>query len=119
MIYFPTYSHMKKTLSDENGHNSPGSLFLAGFVAGVPAAALCTPADVIKTRIKVKEKAGQTQYKGVIDAMFKINKEEGPKAFWKGTGGKKSTNHKIYKQSLKLISLKLVCSVHHLNLESL
>lgn len=87
MIYFPTYSHMKKNLADENGHNSPGSLFLAGFVAGVPAAGLCTPADVIKTRIKVKEKAGQTQYKGVIDAFFKIYKEEGPRAFWKGTGG--------------------------------
>jgi len=88
MIYFPTYSHMKKKLSDENGHNSPGSLFCAGFIAGVPAAGLCTPADVIKTRIKVKEKAGQTQYKGVIDAMFKIQKEEGFKAFWKGTGAR-------------------------------
>ena len=44
---------MKKKLSDENGHNSPGSLFCAGFIAGVPAAGLCTPADVIKTRIKV------------------------------------------------------------------
>jgi solute carrier family 25 aspartate/glutamate transporter 12/13 len=87
MIYFPTYSHMKKKLSDENGHNSPFSLFCAGFIAGVPAAGLVTPADVIKTRIQVREKQGQTQYKGVIDAMFKINREEGPKAFWKGAGG--------------------------------
>jgi hypothetical protein len=38
--------------------------------------------------VQVREKAGLTQYKGVIDAMFKINKEEGPKAFWKGAGGK-------------------------------
>ena len=78
---------MKKKLANEDGVNNAGSLFLAGFVAGVPAAGLCTPADVIKTRIKVKEKAGQTQYKGVIDAAIKIYKEEGPKAFWKGTGG--------------------------------
>jgi solute carrier family 25 aspartate/glutamate transporter 12/13 len=87
MIYFPTYSHAKKQLADENGHNSPMSLFMAGFIAGVPAAGLCTPADVIKTRIQVRERQGQTQYKGVIDAMFKIYKEEGPRAFWKGTGG--------------------------------
>lgn len=88
MIYFPTYSHMKKSLADENGHNSVMSLFYAGLIAGVPAAGLCTPADVIKTRIQVRERQGQTQYNGVIDAMFKIYKEEGGKAFWKGSGGK-------------------------------
>ena len=88
MIYFPSYAHMKKKLADENGHNSPLSLFCAGFIAGVPAAGLVTPADVIKTRIQVREKQGQTQYKGVIDAMFKIYQEEGPRAFWKGAGAR-------------------------------
>jgi len=78
---------MKKVLADENGHNSPSSLFYSGFIAGVPAAGLCTPADVIKTRIQVKERQGQQTYKGVIDAFFKIYKEEGPRAFWKGAGG--------------------------------
>jgi solute carrier family 25 aspartate/glutamate transporter 12/13 len=87
MIYFPAYSHMKKLLADENGHNSPMSLFYSGLIAGVPAAGLCTPADVIKTRIQVRERQGQTQYNGVIDAMFKIYKEEGGRAFWKGAGG--------------------------------
>ena len=78
---------MKKVLSDENGHNSPSSLFYAGFIAGVPAAGLCTPADVIKTRIQVKERQGQQTYKGVVDAFFKIYREEGARAFWKGAGG--------------------------------
>jgi solute carrier family 25 aspartate/glutamate transporter 12/13 len=55
MIYFPTYSHMKKKLADEHGHNSPASLFCAGFIAGVPAAGLVTPADVIKTRSKIRK----------------------------------------------------------------
>ena len=88
MIYFPTYSHMKKLLADENGHNNPMSLFYSGLIAGVPAAGLCTPADVIKTRIQVRERQGQTQYNGVIDAFFKIYKEEGPRAFWKGSGAR-------------------------------
>lgn len=49
-----------------SGHNSPGSLFCAAFIAGVPAAGLVTPADVIKTRLQVAARAGQTTYSGVI-----------------------------------------------------
>jgi len=88
MIYFPAYSHFKKQLADERGVNSPFSLFAAGFMAGVPAAGLVTPADVIKTRLQVKEKTGETTYKGIFDAIRKISTEEGGKAFWKGAGGK-------------------------------
>lgn len=79
---------MKKKLADENGHNSPMSLFYSGLIAGVPAAGLCTPADVIKTRIQVRERAGQTQYNGVVDAAVKIYREEGASAFWKGSGAR-------------------------------
>jgi solute carrier family 25 (mitochondrial aspartate/glutamate transporter), member 12/13 len=88
MIYFPTYSFTKKLFSDQHGHNNPSSLFYAGLLSGIPAAGLCTPADVIKTRIQVRERKGQTQYKGIMDAMTKIYREEGWKAFWKGSGAR-------------------------------
>ena len=68
--------------------NSPGSLFASAFIAGVPAAALVTPADVIKTRLQVAARAGQTTYNGVIDCFRKILKEEGPLALWKGTAAR-------------------------------
>lgn len=55
---------------------------------GVPAASLVTPADVIKTRLQVAARAGQTTYDGVIDCFRKILREEGFSAFWKGAGGK-------------------------------
>ncbi|KAG5887871.1 hypothetical protein JTB14_011406 [Gonioctena quinquepunctata] len=84
-IYFPAYAHMKALFADENGYNSPITLFGAGVIAGVPAAALCTPADVIKTRLQVVARAGQTTYSGLLDAARKIHKEEGFKALWKGT----------------------------------
>ena len=84
MIYFPAYAHLKSYLADDTGYNSPSSLFLSGAVAGAPAAFLVTPMDMIKTRIQVVRRPGQTSYNGVLDAARKIYKEEGLKAFWKG-----------------------------------
>ncbi|GFG37016.1 hypothetical protein Cfor_05724 [Coptotermes formosanus] len=83
-IYFPAYAHTKVKLADERGYNHPLTLLLAGAIAGVPAASLVTPADVIKTRLQVVARAGQTTYSGVIDAAKKIYREEGLRAFWKG-----------------------------------
>lgn len=53
-------------------------------IAGVPAAYLVTPADVIKTRLQVQARAGQSTYSGLLDAVRKISAEEGFMAFWKG-----------------------------------
>lgn len=84
-IYFPTYAHVKAKMADENGYNHPLTLLAAGAIAGVPAASLVTPADVIKTRLQVVARAGQTTYSGLTDAAIKIYKEEGARAFWKGS----------------------------------
>ncbi|XP_031635334.1 calcium-binding mitochondrial carrier protein Aralar1-like isoform X1 [Contarinia nasturtii] len=84
-IYFPAYAHTKAAFADEDGYNHPLSLLAAGAIAGIPAASLVTPADVIKTRLQVAARQGQTTYSGVMDAASKIMREEGPRAFWKGT----------------------------------
>ncbi|KAJ7391073.1 hypothetical protein OS493_020091 [Desmophyllum pertusum] len=46
------------------------------------------PADVIKTRLQVKARAGQQIYRGVFDCSRKIWKEEGGRAFWKGAAAR-------------------------------
>nr|CAB3266167.1 calcium-binding mitochondrial carrier protein Aralar1-like [Phallusia mammillata] len=83
-IYFPAYAHTKQYLAGDDGHVAAHNLLLAGTIAGAPAASLTTPADVIKTRLQVKSRAGQTVYKGVFDCAKKVYKEEGFTAFWKG-----------------------------------
>uniref|UniRef100_A0A8C7ZUY8 Solute carrier family 25 member 12 n=1 Tax=Oryzias sinensis TaxID=183150 RepID=A0A8C7ZUY8_9TELE len=87
-IYFPMYAHTKTQFADENGRLGALQLLTAGAIAGVPAASLVTPADVIKTRLQVAARAGQTTYSGVIDCFRKIMKEEGFRALWKGAGAR-------------------------------
>ncbi|KAJ2769658.1 mitochondrial aspartate-glutamate transporter agc1, partial [Coemansia nantahalensis] len=84
-IYFSCYSHIKKDVFNE-GNRQLGILDLlcAGALAGMPAAYLTTPADVIKTRLQVVARQGETAYTGLVDAARKIYREEGFKAFFKG-----------------------------------
>ncbi|KER32177.1 hypothetical protein T265_01787 [Opisthorchis viverrini] len=87
-IYFTAYSHLKQTFADEKGFNSPATLLAAATLSGAPAACLTTPADVIKTRLQVEARKGQTTYSGLMDAAKKIWREEGGRAFWKGAGAR-------------------------------
>ncbi|KAF8274027.1 mitochondrial inner membrane protein [Lactarius quietus] len=86
-IYFPAYAHLKKDVFHEGYHGKSLSFFetlTSAAVAGMPAAYLTTPADVVKTRLQVEARKGQTSYKGLADAFAKIYREEGFKALFKG-----------------------------------
>ncbi|KAK2150605.1 hypothetical protein LSH36_399g06029 [Paralvinella palmiformis] len=61
-IYFPLYAHLKKLFSDDSGYNNPTTLLVAATLSGAPAASLTTPFDVIKTRLQVVAREGQTTY---------------------------------------------------------
>jgi solute carrier family 25 aspartate/glutamate transporter 12/13 len=61
-------------------------LLLAGAIAGCPAAYLCTPADVIKTRLQSDAKGAIPRFTGLRDCFFKTWKEEGLRTFFVGGG---------------------------------
>ncbi|KAL9651209.1 hypothetical protein ABK040_008280 [Willaertia magna] len=85
-IYFPTYAALKEYFRREGEKETSGArLFIAGSIAGAISAGSTTPFDVIKTRLQVETRAGQTTYNGIFDCGKKILKEEGIPAFFKGT----------------------------------
>ena len=59
-IYFTAYSHLKKDYFGESDTKrlGMGELLMAGAIAGMPAAYLTTPADVIKTRSVSRLRSG-------------------------------------------------------------
>ncbi|CAR23347.1 citrin [Lachancea thermotolerans CBS 6340] len=94
-IYFPTYAHLKKDIfnydpQDKNGRTRlrTWELLTAGGLAGMPAAYLTTPFDVIKTRLQIDPRKGETKYNGIWHAAKTILKEERFKSFFKGGGAR-------------------------------
>ncbi|OVA10614.1 Mitochondrial carrier protein [Macleaya cordata] len=63
--------------------NDPENAIIGAF-AGAITGAITTPLDVIKTRLMVQGSANQ--YKGILDCVQTIVREEGPPALLKGIG---------------------------------
>jgi solute carrier family 25 aspartate/glutamate transporter 12/13 len=94
-IYFPTYAHIKKDMfnydpTDKKRRHKlkTWELLVSGGLAGMPAAFLTTPCDVIKTRLQIDAKQGETQYRGIYHAFKTIMREESARSLFKGGGAR-------------------------------
>jgi len=69
------------------GSVAGAEVFLAGGMAGLLSDSIMHPVDTVRTRLWVQDKvAPELRYRGSLDAVCKINRSEGLKAFYKGFG---------------------------------
>ncbi|POS84879.1 calcium-binding mitochondrial carrier protein-like protein Aralar1 [Erysiphe pulchra] len=85
-IYFTGYNHLKRDYFGESQTKSLKihQLLMAGAMAGMPASYLTTPCDVIKTRLQVEARKGETSYTSLRHCAKTIYQQEGLRAFFKG-----------------------------------
>ncbi|OIT32605.1 PREDICTED: mitoferrin-like [Nicotiana attenuata] len=76
-VYFSVYEICKKSFSGGNPNNS-GAHAISGVFATVASDAVFTPMDMVKQRLQLSD----SPYKGVMDCVKRVLKEEGFKAFY-------------------------------------
>ncbi|KAL7746809.1 carnitine transporter [Sorochytrium milnesiophthora] len=84
--YFVAYEGIKRAMTPAGAKPedlSPLAVLMAGGMAGVTNWAVAIPFDVIKSR---QQTAAPGTYKNVQDVFFKLLKNEGPQALFKGLG---------------------------------
>ena len=94
-VYFYVYHALKKLAQTHGFTQKPVLNLVLGMLAGTVNVLATTPLWVANTRIKLQgtktdesenaETLQKTFYKGLIDCMVKITKEEGVRALWSGT----------------------------------
>ncbi|NXU38256.1 S2548 protein, partial [Drymodes brunneopygia] len=82
--YFIPYAMFYDWITpDGNISPDPFSIWAAGGVAGAVSWAVCTPMDVVKSRLQA-DGVYSNQYKGIIDCMLQSYQNEGLKVFCRG-----------------------------------
>ncbi|KAK4355961.1 hypothetical protein RND71_024932 [Anisodus tanguticus] len=76
-VYFSVYESCKKRFSGGNPNNSAAHA-ISGVFATTASDAVFTPMDTVKQRLQLSE----SPYKGVLDCVKRVLKEEGFKAFY-------------------------------------
>jgi solute carrier family 25 iron transporter 28/37 len=78
-VYFAVYEAAKSKLGGNLKGHHPFAHGLAGALATVASDAVITPMDVVKQRLQLRD----SPYRGVVDSVQRIFKEEGVRAFYR------------------------------------
>lgn len=82
-LYFASYARFKSMLTKPDGELPFHRVLIAALVAGAFASGVTTPPDVIKTRLQTDSTG---RYRGIVDCLRIIVREDGHRALWKGLG---------------------------------
>ncbi|XP_031486374.1 uncharacterized protein LOC116254883 isoform X2 [Nymphaea colorata] len=77
-VYFSVYERCKSLLGGNLPGHHPFAHAVAGVAATVASDAVFTPMDVVKQRLQLKS----SPYRGVVDCISRIMREEGLKGFY-------------------------------------
>ncbi|XP_038630960.1 solute carrier family 25 member 43 [Scyliorhinus canicula] len=82
-VQLAAYNKFVSLSMDDFGHISHWSAIVAGSLAGILAAILTYPAELIETRLIVQNSAAPT-YRGIVHAFFTVYTKEGFLALYRG-----------------------------------
>ncbi|KAL6063030.1 Solute carrier family 25 member 32, variant 2 [Balamuthia mandrillaris] len=84
-LYFFFYNKIKRSLAGaERKELSAGMHLLAGAVAGVLVSTATNPIWVIKTRMQTQAYGDKDNYKGLMDGLWRLWREEGIRGLYRG-----------------------------------
>ncbi|XP_075899496.1 solute carrier family 25 member 48 [Nelusetta ayraudi] len=84
VLYFLPYTLICDLLRpDGMSSPHPGSIWLAGGLAGSISWVTATPADVVKSRMQADNQLSR-KYKGIVDCILRSYKTEGAQVFFRG-----------------------------------
>ena len=78
-LYFATYELAKRSLGGNSPGHHPVATAVAGSIATIINDGVMTPSDVVKQRLQV----ANSPYRGMVDCILRVSREEGPSAFFK------------------------------------
>lgn len=86
LVCFPLFAGLRAVAAGEQGELSNASLICLGTIAGGVASGVCTPPDVVKTRMQVRSDSSSKGYslRESIKVLSRIVQEEGVVTLFRG-----------------------------------
>jgi solute carrier family 25 aspartate/glutamate transporter 12/13 len=103
VIFFTTYIQLKRALTSADGHVAQERIFGSGVAAGVVAAWVGTPMDVVKSRIQMRD---SPYTRGALDCARRLYGEGGYSIFFRGAIPRMAVQGPLYGISLLFFELQ-------------
>ena len=103
VIFFTTYIQLKRALTSPDGHVAQERIFGSGVAAGVVAAWVGTPMDVVKSRIQMRD---SPYTRGALDCARRLYGEGGYSIFFRGAIPRMAVQGPLYGISLLFFELQ-------------